>query len=67
MTWLNRNHTLVYGRRRETIDRVDQVAAAAFVSESGHVPERDNSILEGSRRLGHGCLGWEVPRGRADH
>jgi hypothetical protein len=47
MTWRNRNHTLVHGRLRERSDRVDQVAAAAFVTESGHVPRRDKSVLEG--------------------
>jgi hypothetical protein len=47
MMWRNRNHPLIQGQRRETSNRVDQIAAAAFVTESGHVPERDNSVLEG--------------------
>jgi hypothetical protein len=62
MRWRNRNHTLVHGRRRETNDRVDQVAAATFVTESGHMPERGNSVLEGIAAVSATDV-W----GRADH
>jgi hypothetical protein len=54
MTWRN--------RRRETSDCVDQVAAASFVTESGHLPERGSSVLEGIAAVSATDV-W----GRADH
>jgi hypothetical protein len=69
MTWRNRNHTLVHGRLRERSDRVDQVAAAAFVTESGHVPKRGNSVLNGLAAVSAADV-WEGRSrygGRADH